>query len=92
MYETIIKWSYLKMKMFSDSEHRNEEVILLDVARNTRQSVRIDFFTIQVPLTGYFEFTRISKSEAVEEGRFASSTSSHNGKKFTGTYDSGDLR
>lgn len=78
--------------MFSDSEHRNEEVILLDVARNTGQSVRVDFFTIQEPLTGYFEFTRISKSEAVEKGCFSGSTSSHNSKKFTGTDDSGDLR
>lgn len=77
--------------MFLDGEIREKEIILLNVAWDSGEGVRVDVGTVQIPLAENLKFSRIPKSKAIKQSGFAGTTGSHDGEKFTGTNNSSDF-
>ena len=75
--------SYLELKMLLDSECWDKQIILLDITWDLWKDVCVDFHAVEISPTVDFQFARVSERQAVEEGRFSSSTCSHNSEKFS---------
>jgi hypothetical protein len=74
---------YLKLQMFLDSERWDKQIVLLYESGDSREDVRVDFRSIEVPLAVDFQFPSVSKCQAIEKCCLSSSTCSHDGEKFS---------
>lgn len=78
--------SYVKTKLLLDGQRRDEKVVLLDVAGDSGEGIRVHTSSVQIPLAVDFQFARVPKREAVEKGRLPGPTGAHDGQKFARSY------
>ena len=74
--------------MFFDIQSGNEEIVLLDVARDPGQRVRVDGSAVEVALAQDLEFARVAERQTVEQRRLPCPAGAHDGQKFARSYHS----